>query len=78
MNVDLVKFGQMLKRLRQDQGLSLDAAAAATGGQVSRKTLLRYESGQTNPKYEILSFLSLVYRVDLCEYFSNFRSNAPA
>ena len=77
MNVDLVKFGQMLKRFRQDQGLSLDAAAAATGGQVSRKTLLRYESGQTNPKYEILSFLSLVYRVDLCEYFSNFRSNEP-
>lgn len=77
MNVDLVKFGQMLKRFRQDQGLSLDATVTATGGQVSRKTLLRYESGQTHPKYEILSFLSPVYRVDLCEYFSNFRSNEP-
>ncbi len=44
-----MKFGQRLKILREDQGLTQEDLAKMVG--VSSKTISRYESGESNPRY---------------------------
>lgn len=54
-------LSERLFRLRNEKGLSQEAAAEAAG--VSRVALTRYENGQRMPKMNILDSLAKVYGV---------------
>jgi transcriptional regulator with XRE-family HTH domain len=59
----LGQVGSRLKRLRQQRGLTLTAAAGSTG--ISKSTLSRLESGQRRPSLDLLLPLAHFYRVPL-------------
>lgn len=72
----LTKFGKMLKTIRIEKGLTIADVVAISNHGISKNTLLRYESGQQMPKYELLEMLSSVYSLDLCDYFYRFQSSS--
>jgi len=49
-------FGQRLRRLRDEQGVTQEQVAAAAG--ISRVTVVRIEHGEQSPKYETLVALA--------------------
>jgi transcriptional regulator with XRE-family HTH domain len=55
--------GPRLRRVREERGLTLTAAAARTG--ISKSTLSRLENGQRRPSLELLLPLAQTYRVPL-------------
>ena len=54
-----------LKITRQQSGLSLQRLAELAG--VSKLTVIRIESGKTNPRYETLEKLAMALKVELDE-----------
>ena len=65
-----MKFGQKLKILREEQGLTQDDLAKMVG--VSSKTISRYESGESNPRYpRIYDDLAEALKIDKLELLSN-------
>ena len=73
MKNNLSVFGQKLKEIRKNLGLTQDDVVQKTNGNISRPTLQRYESGKYAPSIEALTFLSDVYQLDLYEYFLIFQ-----
>lgn len=65
-----MKFGQKLKILREEQGLTQDDLAKMVG--VSSKTISRYESGESNPRYpRIYDDLAKALKIDKLELLSD-------
>ena len=65
-----MKFGQKLKILREEQGLTQEDLAKMVG--VSSKTISRYESGESNPRYpKIYDGLAQALEIDKHELLSN-------
>lgn len=65
-----MKFGQKLKILREEQGLTQDDLANMVG--VSSKTISRYESGESNPRYpRIYDDLAKALKIDKLELLSD-------
>ena len=65
-----MKFGQKLKILREEQGLTQDDLAKMVG--VSSKTISRYESGESNPRYpRIYDDLAKALKIDKPELLSD-------
>lgn len=73
MKNNLSVFGEKLKEIRKNLGLTQDDVVQKTNGNISRPTLQRYESGKYSPSIETLNFLSDVYQLDLYEYFLTFQ-----
>lgn len=59
----LDQVGDRLRDIRSKRGLTLTAAANATG--ISKSTLSRLENGERRPSLELLLPLALAYRVPL-------------
>ncbi len=59
----LDQVGDRLKTIRKERGLTLTAAATATG--ISKSTLSRLENGERRPSLELLLPLAQAYRVPL-------------
>ena len=65
-----MKFGQKLKILREEQGLTQDDLAKMVG--MSSKTISRYESGESNPRYpRIYDDLAKALKIDKLELLSD-------
>lgn len=65
-----MKFSQRLKILREEQDLTQEDLAKMVG--VSSKTISRYESGESNPRYpRIYDDLAQALKVDKLELLSN-------
>lgn len=65
-----MKFGQRLKILREEQGLTQEDLAKMIG--VSSKTVSRYESGESNPRYpKIYDSLAQALEIDKHELLSD-------
>lgn len=62
-------FGNELKALRKNRNLTQEQVVELTGGNISRPTLQRYESGKYTPSIEALAILSSLYHIDLYEHF---------
>jgi transcriptional regulator with XRE-family HTH domain len=65
-----MKFGQRLKILREEQGMTQEDLAKMVG--VSSKTISRYESGESNPRYpKIYDSLAQALEIDKHELLSD-------
>lgn len=56
-------FKDMLKRLREERGLSQDELARLT--QLSKSTISMYENGNREPKFETLEVIADFFNVDM-------------
>ena len=56
-------FGQRLRRLRKEHGETQPELARLLG--LSRSAVSMYESGEREPKYELLTAIAAHYEVDL-------------
>lgn len=63
ISYNLVEFGEKLKDLRKDLGLSQLEIQRKAG--VSADTLRRIEKGEVIPRYETMEILSTIYKEDL-------------
>lgn len=65
-----MKFGQKLKILREERGLTQEDLSKMIG--VSSKTISRYESGESNPRYpSIYDGLAQALEIDKLELLSD-------
>jgi transcriptional regulator with XRE-family HTH domain len=65
-----MKFGQKLRVLREENGLSQAELAEKIG--VSSKTISRYESGESNPRYpKIYDDIAEALKIDKLELLSD-------
>ena len=65
-----MKFGQKLRVLREEKGLSQAELAEKIG--VSSKTISRYESGESNPRYpKIYDDIAEALKIDKLELLSD-------
>ncbi len=64
----MASFGQRLRRLRRDGGLTQRDLAARLG--VDRRTIQRYELGQIFPVPEILATLVLALKIRFEDLFA--------
>ena len=65
-----MKFGQKLRVLREEKGLSQAELAEKIG--VSSKTIARYESGESNPRYpKIYDDIAEALKIDKLELLSD-------
>lgn len=71
-SINSTKFGQYLKTLRIKLNLTQASISDSTG--INADTIRRIEIGQVIPKYETLSILSQVYKVDLVKKFTEYRT----
>ncbi len=60
-----MKFPETIKRLRKRKGVTQEQAAAHIG--VGRSTYAKYETGDSEPNYEILNRLSEYFEVSVDE-----------
>lgn len=60
------QFGEALKRIRDENGLSQKDLAAMA--QVDPNTISNYERGKTKPRYDVLLRLSAALNTDLYEF----------
>ena len=58
-----MKWNKRIKDLREDHDMTQDELAQKLG--VSKRTLLRYESGESEPSISILISLSLLFNVSI-------------
>lgn len=70
--MDLKKFGEFLKKLRKEKGLTQEDLAEYLS--VSRRTVSRWETGNNLPDMDILIELADFYQVDLRELINGERS----
>lgn len=68
---NLVKFGSMIKNLRERERFTQQEIRNITG--IHTDTLRRIENGLTIPKYSTLEILSIMYKVDLISLLNNFK-----
>lgn len=71
MNIGLVPFGKELRCMRTKLGLTQNDVSGLTG--INTETLRRIEGGRVMPKFETLSNLSSVYKIDLNKLFLKYR-----
>lgn len=71
ISYNLVEFGEKLKDLRKELGLSQLEIQRKAG--VSSDTLRRIEKGEVIPRYETMEILSSIYREDLLVLLKNAR-----
>lgn len=71
ISYNLVEFGEKLKDLRKNLGLSQLEIQRKAG--VSADTLRRIEKGEVIPRYETMEILSSIYREDLLTLLKNAR-----
>ena len=65
-----MKFGQKLKIIREEQNLTQEDLAKMIG--VSSKTISRYESGESSPRYpRIYDDLAQALKIDKLDLLSN-------
>lgn len=69
--MDLKKFGDFLKELRKEKGLTQEGLAETLF--VSRRTVSRWETGSNLPDLDLLIELADFYQVDLRELISGER-----
>jgi len=69
--MDLKKFGDFLKELRKEKGLTQEELAETLF--VSRRTVSRWETGSNLPDLDLLIELADFYQVDLRELISGER-----
>ena len=69
--MDLKKFGDFLKELRKEKGLTQEELAETLF--VTRRTVSRWETGSNLPDLDILIELADFYQVDLRELISSER-----
>ncbi len=67
-----MKWNKRIKDLREDHDLTQDELAEQLG--VSKRTLLRYESGVSEPTISVLIKLSLLFDVSV-DYIIGIKSN---
>ena len=60
---DFMRWNKRIKDLREDHDMTQDELADKLG--VSKRTLLRYESGTSEPTISILISLSLLFNVSI-------------
>jgi len=72
---DRADFGLNLKRIRMDQGLTLEQASRRTD--VSRSTLSKIENGQMSPTYDVLQKITSGMDIDIVDLFESRRHNVP-
>jgi transcriptional regulator with XRE-family HTH domain len=53
---DLIRFGEQLRRVREQQGLTV--AEVAGRSSISPTRVARFEAGLTDPRYDVLVALS--------------------
>ncbi|MEP9350630.1 XRE family transcriptional regulator [Xanthobacter sp. KR7-225] len=70
-----VDLGQRLKRMRLDNGWTLEDVSQRTG--VARSTLSKIENGQMSPTYDVLQRITRGTELDIVELFDARRQNAP-
>lgn len=58
-----MKWNKRIKDLREDNDMTQDELAQKLG--VSKRTLLRYESGESEPSISVLIALSLLFNVSI-------------
>lgn len=73
ISYNLVEFGDKLKSLRKELGLSQTDIQDNAG--VSVDALRRIEKGEVIPRYETLELLSSIYKQDLLELLKSCRNN---
>lgn len=73
ISYNLAEFGEKMKNLRKDVGLSQLDIQSSTG--VSVDALRRIEKGEVIPRYETLELLSTIYKQDLLELLKSCRAN---
>ena len=73
ISYNLVEFGDKLKSLRKELGLSQTDIQDNAG--VSVDALRRIEKGEVIPRYETLELLSSIYKQDLLELLKSSRNN---
>lgn len=71
MYIGLISFGKELRDIRIKLGLTQNDVSGLTG--INTETLRRIEGGRVMPKFETLSNLSSVYKVDLNKLFLKYR-----
>ena len=70
-----VDLGLRLKRMRLDNGWTLEEVSQRTG--VARSTLSKVENGQMSPTYDVLQRITRGTGLDIVELFDARRQNAP-
>ncbi|MDR6872591.1 transcriptional regulator with XRE-family HTH domain [Bosea sp. BE125] len=70
-----VDLGLRLKRMRVDNGWTLEDVSQRTG--VARSTLSKIENGQMSPTYDVLQKITRGTGLDIVELFDARRQNAP-
>lgn len=70
-----VDLGQRLKRMRFDNGWTLEDVSRRTG--VARSTLSKIENGQMSPTYDMLQKIVRGTGLDIVELFDTRQQNAP-
>jgi transcriptional regulator with XRE-family HTH domain len=70
-----VDLGLRLKRMRLDNGWTLEEVSQRTG--VARSTLSKIENGQMSPTYDVLQRITRGTGLDIVELFDARRQNAP-
>ena len=71
MNFNLIPFGEVLQKTRDDLGFTLDQVSKLSG--LNSETIRRIENGKVIPKFETLEFLSPIYKKDLTSMFLEYR-----
>ncbi|MCK8059015.1 MULTISPECIES: helix-turn-helix domain-containing protein [unclassified Fusibacter] len=72
MNLDFVRFGDQIRQIRKNCGVSQEKVSEITG--VAIETLRRLEKGIAEPKLSTLEKLSEVYKYDLIFLLTKHRS----
>lgn len=67
-----LEFGEYLKTLRKKLKITQSTITEKTG--INPDTIRRIESGQVIPRYDTLSILSTIYKVDLVRKFTDYQS----
>ena len=70
-----VDLGQRLKRMRLDNGWTLEDVSRRTG--VARSTLSKIENGQMSPTYDVLQRITRGTGLDIVELFDARRQTVP-
>ena len=70
-----VDLGQRLKRMRLDNGWTLEEVSRLTG--VARSTLSKIENGQMSPTYDVLQRITRGTGLDIVELFDARRTSVP-
>lgn len=73
MNINLSAFGELLRGIREELGLSLENVSKLS--YIHMESIRRIESGRVIPKFETLELLTPIYKKDLNSLFLKHRLN---